>query len=390
MYTSLCRRIIFVLAASVAAPFFLLSIKAQISFGEIPIGVGGFAADGTIAGGADNQAYRLTRGSVPVALPPLPGKIKSTASAISNNGAVIVGTVMNETNTVTEAVRWTSNTVIGLGNPDGMNTYSVGLSGDGSVVAGTIFGPPTVPGEAFRWTQTSGLVGLGHLPGRTSSNASGISNDGSTIVGSSFGGSSFPLNSFEAFRWTANAGMVGLGHFSGGITSFANAVSADGSVITGFADMGGLNQAFRWTPSGGMVGLGNFGSAESQGLAISGDGSIIVGITDLADGVGGFIVGGFMWTSSTGIRDFSGVLSDLGIKIFATELIPYAISPDGRYVAGSGWFAGQGRAQWLLDRGPQGFSPVPEPSTYGLASALLIALAVVRRRRTRTGSWLDR
>src|SRR4051812_29215344 len=100
MHTTLCRRIIFISAASVAAPFFLPSIKAQISFAEIPIGVAGFAADGTIAGGADNQAYRLIRGSVPVALPPLPGKTMSTASGISNNGSVIVGTVRNEASTV--------------------------------------------------------------------------------------------------------------------------------------------------------------------------------------------------------------------------------------------------------------------------------------------------
>jgi len=380
MYPSLSRRIVFMSAASMAAPFLLPSTNAQISFGEIPIGVGGIAPDGTIAGGVDYQAYRLTKGSDPVALPPLPGKTRTTASAISNDGSVIVGASGNETNIVIEAVRWTSNTVMGLGNPGGMNTDAVGVSGDGSIVAGSMLGPPGGGGEAFRWTQTTGIVGLGHLPGRTASNASDISNDGSTIVGSSSGGSSFPIHSLEAFRWTAQTGMVGLGHFSGGNTSVANAVSGDGSVITGSADMGGLNKAFRWTASGGMVGLGDSGSAESDGLAISADGSIIVGSTYIPD-FGN--IGGFMWTSSTGFRDFSGVLSDLGIKIFATELIPYAISPDGRYIAGSGFFAGEGRAQWLLDRGPQGFSPVPEASTYGAASAVLIALAVIRGRYRR-------
>ena len=82
----------------------------------------------------------------------------------------------------------------------------MGVSDDGSDVVGNTYGPdPNAPfgpssTQAFRWTETSGIVGLGYLPGRTSSIAFDASGDGSAVVGYSIFGSGFPGESDEAFR----------------------------------------------------------------------------------------------------------------------------------------------------------------------------------------------
>ena len=65
----------------------------------------------------------------------------------------------------------------------------------------------------------------------------------------------------QAFRWTQSGGMVGLGYLPGATTSSATAVSADGLVVVGYGDyvpavvkygnnnsnIGGEQEAWRWT-----------------------------------------------------------------------------------------------------------------------------------------------
>src|ERR1035441_5899156 len=66
-------------------------------------------------------------------------------------------------------------------NPHSFYYNTTGVSGDGSVVVGTGGIQPYEGGNlyyAFRWTASSGTVGLGHLPGDTSSTATGVSADG--------------------------------------------------------------------------------------------------------------------------------------------------------------------------------------------------------------------
>ncbi len=64
--------------------------------------------------------------------------------------------------------------------------------------------------------QAASFQGLGDLPGgRFSSYASGVSADGSVVVGSSESTAMFTV---EAFRWTQSTGMVGLGDLPGGVS----------------------------------------------------------------------------------------------------------------------------------------------------------------------------
>ncbi|MDV3349572.1 hypothetical protein QGP82_12780 [Leptothoe sp. LEGE 181152] len=235
------------------------------------------------------------------------GWFKSYALAISADGSVIVGASHSSTElnraSLPEAFRWTrAEGMVGLGqlpgNPYG--TVASDISADGSVIAGHS------DNEAFRWTQATGLVGLGDLPdGSFRSRADAISADGSVIVGK---GSS-EANYHEAFRWTQAEGMRVLGSpvdlpIRGSFTSRAVAVSADGSVIVGFINPNGHNplgvsenQAFRWTQTGGMSLLSDpTDKALSMASDVSADGSVVVGKRTTA-----FETEIFRWTQAEGM-----------------------------------------------------------------------------------------
>mgnify|MGYP006193284809 CR=1 FL=1 len=171
----------------------------------------------------------------------------------------------------------------GLGGlPGSFSSSATGVSADGSVVVGSSTRTPMWTTEAFRWTQATGMVGLGDLPGGSFySDANGVSADGSVVVGISNIG-----NGSEAFRWTQATGMVGLGVLPGGyFSSSALGVSADGSVVVGYSDS--ENEAFIWNSTQGMrslkqvltndYGLNLNGWDLTSANAISADGLTIVG-----------------------------------------------------------------------------------------------------------------
>ena len=119
--------------------------------------------------------------------------------------------------------------------PGGNQSEANGVSADGAVVVGWSNFPGGAQ-QAFRWTQATGAVGLGFLPGGGGlfgSQATAVSANGSVVVGASI----IPLGPGtgvdEAFRWTQATGMVGLGFLPGGSSSTARGVSADGLVIVG-------------------------------------------------------------------------------------------------------------------------------------------------------------
>jgi probable HAF family extracellular repeat protein len=68
----------------------------------------------------------------------------------------------------------------------------------------------------------------------------------------------------------------------GGSFSLAYGVSANGSVVVGVSNLaGGAQRAFRW--DGAMTNLGTLGGTYSEALGISGDGNVIVGASTAAD-----------------------------------------------------------------------------------------------------------
>jgi probable HAF family extracellular repeat protein len=177
----------------------------------------------------------------------------SQAYDVSADGSIIVGGGSSAEGS--EAFYWANGSMRGLGDLPGGDFYSVAksVSADGSVVVGASQSDRGL--EAFRWTPSgnfsdwlnnliggggmgpSSMVGLGYLPGSTSSTALSVSADGSVVVGRSD-----RTNGSEAFIWDETNGMRSLldvltSDFDLDLTGWtlgsANAISDDGLTIVG-------------------------------------------------------------------------------------------------------------------------------------------------------------
>jgi probable HAF family extracellular repeat protein len=232
----------------------------------------------------------------------------SEATDVSADGSVIVGWSYDNNN-IYRAFKWTAATGMqDLGAGDYSKAY--GISGDGSAIIVDLYP------NAYRWTQAGGLQDLGTLGGNSSS-ASAISANGSYICGTSYVSAGDPY----AFRWVEGVGMEQIGTFY----SFGGGISADGNTITGFeTGSAGLYRAFRWTQSGGFEFniAGNF----SQGYAVSGNGSIIVG--DYGDGA-------FRLSNAGGLQALNQVYSSL-LTPGSDLYLALGISPNGLFIVGQG------------------------------------------------------
>jgi probable HAF family extracellular repeat protein len=176
-----------------------------------------------------------------------------------------------------------------LGVVDGLKVNAI--SADGVYVVGQYL--DANGNIAMRWdiTGTDPLEDLGELPtGTIESEALAVSGDGSVVVGDSLveNPNNPNLDLTEAFIWEAGV-MTGLGFLelsSGNDQSVATAISDDGAVVAGRSHVsnpggpGKVNEAFIWE-AGVMTGLGfladDGNDYESEALAMSGDGFVIVG-----------------------------------------------------------------------------------------------------------------
>ncbi len=266
------------------------------------------------------------------ALPPsftglgvLPGGTDSQAYAVTPNGSVVVGA---STSTLGDrAFRWSRSTGMqNLGKPaNAVDSRGVSVSADGKVVVGYSSSPSTGY-RAFRWTNSTGMTDLGTLPGGEGSYSvgTGVSDDGKVVVGYSTLASEFSFD-LRAFRWTTSTGMQSVGTLPGGTNSYGEAISGDGAVIVGVSDSEDSFdfRAFR-LPDGGT--MQNLGTLENGNFTIpfgtNADGSAIVGYGRSTEGLCAF-----RWTSHGG-------LEKLGKIPGAEFTIARAVSADGTVVVG--------------------------------------------------------
>ncbi len=137
------------------------------------------------------QAFRWTASTGITGLGFVTGGNWSSASAVSSDGNIIAGTsgslsVNGAPPTFSQAARWSAadNAWTGLGYLSGntalQRSFGSGISDDGSTIVGASSSPNAQPSpqsssqnsfigtEAFRWAQSTGLLGLGDLPGASS------------------------------------------------------------------------------------------------------------------------------------------------------------------------------------------------------------------------------
>jgi len=125
-----------------------------------------------------------------------------------------------------------------------------------------------------------------------------------------------------------------------------------------------------WTEAGGMVGLGELpgGAFDSSAMAISADGSIVVGESSVDSGGGAFI-----WDAENGMRQLDQVLTDdFGLDLTGWTLIrAKGISDDGFTIVGQGLNPSGENEGWIVT--------IPEPSTALLLALELVGIAAGRR-----------
>lgn len=151
----------------------------------------------------------------------------------------------------------------------------------------------------------------------TNGGPNAISANGNVFAGS---GSS---SDRQAIKWTGNSPQT-LGDLAGGqVNSSANALSADGSILTGIGTDANGTQPVRWTSAGIERLSGGTSYYGGTGLAISDDGSIIVGQSWLTQFANGHP---FRWTALGGMQLLDGGAGNGGISC--------SISPDGSIIVG--------------------------------------------------------
>jgi probable HAF family extracellular repeat protein len=365
--------------------------------GEFHSSATALSADGRVVVGSSTaadgrQAFRWSATDGMIDLGDLPGRtVSSGATGLSADGRVVVGAGYGEQGQ--EAFRWTRKTGMhALGTlPRLTVSTAFGVSGNGKVIVGSSSSPNGVF-ESFRWTNGRGMASLGDLPGgRTMSQAEDVSASGRVIVGY---GTRGKHSQRHAYRWTKKAGMKPLFRLEPGADSQAHGVSADGRVIVGStAAPGDPRDAFRWTKEGGVQELGelfDWWDSEDHALAASGDGSIIVGFTQVTflgrDGPVAFI-----WDEQQGLRSVKRVLrKDFGLDLTGWKLhVATDISHDGSTIVGSGINPDGDLEAWIARLPPtpatrraDSLLAIPEPTTLPTLAATATLLSL-RRRRTR-------
>ena len=244
------------------------------------------------------------------------------------SGALLLGAVV----TVSSAAEFT-----GVGFLSGVSqSITFAVSGDGNVAVGESIGPRGM--EAFRWTKIDGLTGLGFLvPSFTESQAFGVNADGSVIVGAA-GHPDAHLEEGAPFRWTQATGMVLIpnlgGSDAGGI---AEGTTPDGSLVVGWCASPTIYQPFSWSATSGTQGLGLLPDERlGRGLAVSADGSFIVGNVSLGSTS---FPRAFRWTADAGVV----VLPSLNPGAISSA---NAVTPDGSVIVG---LSGGRAAMWTGD-----------------------------------------
>jgi uncharacterized membrane protein len=256
----------------------------------------GVSDDGTIAcgqidpGSNDGTAAIWTAATGLQSLGYLPGSDPlcggglSSAHDISGDGTTIVGLSWGD-NCSGLGFIWTAATGMQpLQNLASGNNRCSSITGDGSVLAGFAQGNFSRT-PAFWNPDGSGYVIDPNLMGEVYR----CTEDGSKSVGTLY----FNGQLYSAFIRDNQSGVfTNLGRLQSGFAAAASDLSEDASVIVGFDYISLSKKAWVWTSTDGMIGLkerltalgvANVPDLQSC-LAVSDDGTVVVGMADIAGG----------------------------------------------------------------------------------------------------------
>jgi len=207
------------------------------------------------------------------------------------------------------------------------------VSRDGKVIAGFDRDPARIE-QAAIWTSGGGWRLLGPLRQNAQpcddllTSAFGMNGDGRVVVGLGWDGCGYA----RAFRWEESTGMVDLGSLSGRSTR-ANSVSADGRVVVGWdTDPTGPRNGAKWVDGREESILGP-GGPVGEAFAANRDGSLIVGGScDRTDTVGP--PEAWTWTQAAGVKCYPVIRPDW-VPRLPYQAFMFATSDDGRVIGGS-------------------------------------------------------
>ncbi|MFO0628917.1 MAG: hypothetical protein U0325_25300 [Polyangiales bacterium] len=246
-------------------------------------------------------------------LPPAAGDDGTQASGVSANGMAVGGLTYGASGS--RAFRWAAarGTEALEAVPGSVSTFPWSLSGNGEFVSGSVYLESGVDRAAL-WSR--GRVELlGTLPNALyGSSATAVSFSGNEVTGVS----TTSEGMYHAFRWSRGRGMQDLGTLPGGFTSYGYGISGDGNVITGLSDTNEGTLAIRWTERDGMRALPPIAPGDwAMGYAANRDGSVLVG---------------FSGSNAAVWRD--GVVENLGTLPGGSFSAAFSVSGDGRVVGG--------------------------------------------------------
>jgi uncharacterized membrane protein len=339
-------------------------------FTLIPRAVRGMNADGTVVSyGAQTDTnaniamiYNVSRGqTTAITNPPY----NTSVSGISSSGHYFAGTSSAGSPSSNQAYRFSmagDHLLIGK-MPGTAHSVAVAISGDGNIVGGhSDLNGDGITFFPFRWTPQTGRHEIGPATGLLGGRVHDVSRDGATLIGTAI------TNNIAGWMWRENTGMVYLPTLST-VSTEAKAVSADGSIIAGTSNLSSNpfdKFVVRWI--NGLISpfplpAGMINPAVED---MSDDGNIIVGGINIPGGGGTW---GMVCTPDLGLMFAHDYLAMYGVTIPAGVQIErvYAVSADGLTIGGS-------------LRGGGGFvATVPAPASAALFAAA--SLFAARRRR---------
>ena len=308
-------------------------------------GANGLSADGNyLIGSGSSGPFRWNNGTVLF----LSDSSFVQVSDLSADGQILTGNSFS----TGKAFRWENGVSTDLPLPlvNKPRTTATAISADGTVIVGN-YSPPIVGTggpEAAMWKD--GIIyALGKLNLSGESYATDVSGDGTVIVGRAHPADT--TDDWVTFRWK-NGSMTSLGHpQEGNARTTATAISRDGQFIVGSTEFSDIDErAFVWE-NGAFTILPHPdpSSVGSRVLDVSGDGTVLVGYTNFP----GDWSYPAIWLYDNGYtaKLFVDFLGELGIDLGEYEIFEVTdVSADGSTVAGVGWFPSEGRNRPFVAR----------------------------------------